>query len=80
MTRAASLTIDTNVGDRIFLFRQAHGMSQSELSRRSGVNRTSVVFAENGRNVPRPSTLRKLAGAFGVTVEEFLNGEVPGRT
>ncbi len=68
-------TIDTSVGDKLFALRQARGLSQSELARRAGVNRTSVVFTENGRTVPRPSTARKLAWALDVTLDELLHGE-----
>lgn len=75
MVRPA-VAIDLSIGDRLFAARTERGLSQSELSRRAGVNRASVIFTENGRTIPRPSTVRKLAWALGTTVEE-LTGEVP---
>ncbi len=73
-------TIDATIGDRIFMLRQAQGMSQSELARRSGVGRTSIVLAEGSRRIPRPSTLRKIAWAMDVSLDDLLNGEVPEKT
>ncbi|MDP9486709.1 MAG: helix-turn-helix domain-containing protein [Actinomycetota bacterium] len=73
MVKAAT-TIDADVGERLFVLRRERGMSQSELARRAEVNRTSVVFAENGRTIPRPSTLRRLAWALDVSMEELSNG------
>ncbi len=76
MVRPAT-TIDTTVGERLFALRKERGLSQSELARRAGVNRTSVVFTESGRTVPRPSTVRQLAWALGVSTDDLLHGEGP---
>ncbi len=78
MVRPAT-TIDTTVGERLFALRKERGLSQSELARRAGVNRTSVIFTENGRTVPRPSTVRQLASALDVGLDDLLNGPIPER-
>jgi transcriptional regulator with XRE-family HTH domain len=71
------VAIDATAGDRIFALRQAKGWSQSELARQSGVGRTTIVMAEGGRRLPRPSTLRRIAWTLGVSLDELLHGEGP---
>jgi transcriptional regulator with XRE-family HTH domain len=45
--------------------REAKGISQSELGRRSGINQVTISAAENARFVPYSSQLERLAGALG---------------
>jgi len=49
-------------------------LSQEELAKRAGLNRTQVSHLENGKRVPRLDTLVKLAGGLGVEPEELLRG------
>jgi transcriptional regulator with XRE-family HTH domain len=51
--------------------RRRHGLSQVDLSRRSGVAQNTISDIETGRREPRPSTLRKLAKSLGVDVADF---------
>jgi transcriptional regulator with XRE-family HTH domain len=51
--------------------RLRHGLSQVDLSKRSGVAQNTISDIETGRRNPRPSTLRKLAKALGVVVGDF---------
>ena len=51
--------------------RRRHGLSQIDLSRRSGVAQNTISDIETGRREPRPSTLRKLAKSLGVEVADF---------
>ena len=51
--------------------RRRHGLSQVDLSRRSGVAQNTISDIETGRREPRPSTLRKLAKSLGVEVADF---------
>jgi transcriptional regulator with XRE-family HTH domain len=51
--------------------RRRHGLSQVDLSIRSGVAQNTISDIETGRRDPRPSTLRKLAKALGVEVGDF---------
>lgn len=68
---------EVNVGERLFLYRDATGWSQAEVAKRAGISRTSVVLTETGETRPRLPTLRRLARAFGVSVEEFLSNREP---
>ncbi len=78
--KAAPTTIEgSSAGDRLFFHREARGWTQTEVARRSGVNRVSVVFMEGGKTTPRPMTVKRIARAFGLTVEQFLHGPIPER-
>ncbi len=77
--KAAPTTIEGSAGDRLFFHREARGWTQTEVARRSGVNRVSVVFMEGGRTTPRPMTVKRIARAFGLSTEEFLHGPIPER-
>ncbi len=61
-----------DVGARIREVRKAHGLSQSELARRSGVARQTINTTEMSRNVPTIETLQKLADGLEVSVEVFF--------
>ena len=45
--------------------RLAHGWSQAELARRSGMNATTISLIESGRFRPYPAQVGKLAKALG---------------
>lgn len=60
------------VGDRIRRVRERSGLSQEELSIRSGVPQESLSRLENGRRDPRMETLRKLAAGYGLELGDFL--------
>jgi transcriptional regulator with XRE-family HTH domain len=51
------------------------GWSQQDLANRSGVGQDTISGIELGRHEPRPSTLRKLAGALDVEVADFFREE-----
>jgi transcriptional regulator with XRE-family HTH domain len=52
--------------------RRQRGWSQQDLSEASGVGQDTISALERGHHEPRPSTLRKLARAFGVEVAELF--------
>ena len=67
------------VADRIIdgasplqVWREHRALSQSALARASGVNRVQVVDIEAGRSTGSVRTLRALADALGVTVDDLL--------
>lgn len=66
-----------DIGERLFLWRDAAGWSQVEMARRAGIGRGTVILTENGTTRPGLSTLRRIARAFGVTVDEFLSDLEP---
>ena len=53
--------------------RKELGLSQAELSRRSGVKQQTICMLETGkRKAPRLDTAAKLAAALNCTVDELL--------
>ncbi len=62
-----------NVGEQIRLFRHKRGMTQTQLSIKSGLPQTTISNLEAQGTDPTGKTLRKLAQALGVTTDELLN-------
>jgi len=60
--------------DTVRLWRRRKGWTQTDLAREAGVHLETISGIESGRHEPRPSTLQKLAHAFGVEVEELFDG------
>ena len=54
---------------RLTIERRNHGWSRAELARRAGMNAATITLIENGRFIPYPSQLRKLAEALGVATD-----------
>lgn len=50
------------------------GISQLELSRRSGVNCRNINFWESGRGNPSLNDCLRLAHGLGITLEELIAG------
>ena len=60
--------------------RKELGLSQAELSRRSGVKQQTICMLETGkRKAPRLDTAAKLAAALNCTVDELLQKGGTGR-
>jgi transcriptional regulator with XRE-family HTH domain len=60
--------------------RARQGLSQSQVSKRSGVHVTEVSRIERGLRDPKLSTIVRLARAMGVEPARLLDGiSVPGR-
>lgn len=57
--------------------RKRRALTLEELGEKAGITYNSVWRLENGRHGARPSTIRKLAAALDVPVEELVeeNGE-----
>jgi transcriptional regulator with XRE-family HTH domain len=47
-------------------------LTQAELAQKIGVSTTSISHWETGSKRPRPTHIRKLAAALGVTAQEIL--------
>jgi len=54
------------------VWRELRGLSQSALARNSGVGRVQIVNMEKGVRGGSVETMKKLADALGVTVDELL--------
>ena len=71
--------VPAHVADRLIdrepplrVWRQYRGLSQSALARACGVNRVQIVEIESGRNSGSVHTLRKLADALRVGVDDII--------
>lgn len=54
--------------------RKIKGLTQDQLSRKSGVHRTSIARYETGKNGMSEKNLIRIAGALDVPVDEVLKG------
>jgi transcriptional regulator with XRE-family HTH domain len=66
--------MEVNV-ERLKALRQLRALSQEELSERSGVGRATISRIERGATGAQGRTLRRLASALGVGVEELVKVE-----
>jgi transcriptional regulator with XRE-family HTH domain len=66
------------IGERLRTLREAKGMPQSEIERRTGLLRCYVSRVENGHTVPSIETLEKLSRALEVPLYQlFYDQENP---
>ena len=55
--------------------REQQSLSLTDLAQKSGVNRITIHRIENGKQKPMPRTIRKLAEALQVSVEELRDAQ-----
>ena len=60
------------VGDRIRKQRRSLRMPQAQLSELALIAPSTIALVETGAHYPRPSTLKAIAAALGVTVHELV--------
>ncbi len=74
--RARLLSADDDerriVGARLRTVRESLGLSQLEVSRRSGIAQESLSRIEMGRRDPRLGTLRRLARGMGLSLDQLM--------
>ena len=70
------LETDDPMGQRVRLLRLQQALSQLDLAQRAGVSRYAVLRLERGSHVSRPSTVRKVAHALGVSPMALTIGTV----
>ncbi len=68
--------MDKTIGERIEEERKRRGLTLEGVRAKTGdgISVNSLSSIENDRHVPRYTTLRKIARAFGMTVEELTEG------
>jgi XRE family transcriptional regulator, fatty acid utilization regulator len=66
-----SLMVEVD-GARLRWIRQRRGLSMRELGKKAAVNPVTIGKLEKGRRPAQLETVRKLAGALEVEVEELL--------
>lgn len=60
-------------GDRpLPVYRDLRGLTQTQLATASGVNRVQIADIEAGRKTGSVETIRKLADALGVAVDDLI--------
>ncbi len=63
----------SEIGKRVRILRETHGLSQSEVARRAGVTPSAIHFIESGRTKePSASTVAAIARAIGVEPGELF--------
>ncbi len=60
------------VGDNLKRLRTLNALTQEELANKAGLTSAAVARIERNEAEPRPSTLRKLAGALGVKPAQIV--------
>lgn len=63
---------DASVGARLRGQRDSAGLTQIELSERTGIDQAVISRLERGKHRPRLDTLQKIAAALGISVAELL--------
>ena len=67
--------------NRLRELRKINGLTQDQLSRKSGVHRTSIARYETGRNGMSEKNLIRISDALNVPVDEILKeGRAHGAT
>jgi transcriptional regulator with XRE-family HTH domain len=66
----------TQIGQRAKSIRLARGESQEAVARRADVSTATYSRIENGHNEPNLETLRRLAGALDVSLDELAGGPI----
>ena len=61
------------MNDRLRNLRERRALSLADLAQLSRVGRVTISRIENGRQKPRPKTIRALAEALQVEVEELTS-------
>jgi uncharacterized Tic20 family protein len=64
--------MDTTIGKKIVQFRKVKGLTQEMLSELTGLNVRTIQRIESGEVDPRLHTLKTIAEALGVNLEELL--------
>lgn len=63
-----------DLGANLRKARKKLGLTQEQVSERSGVHVTEVSRIESGKRDPQVSTVRRLAGAVEVSAGDLLDG------
>ena len=73
----ATAGIEFEVGERLRALREAFGLSQRALARRSGVANGLISMIELNRTSPSVATLKKILDGIPMTLADFFTGNVP---
>lgn len=62
---AVELTPGPDIGRSIRMLRASEGLTQAELEKKTGVNRSNLSAYETGKRRPRPATVARIMAAVG---------------
>jgi transcriptional regulator with XRE-family HTH domain len=65
------------LGRHITRLRQARGLVVDDIAEATGLNRKTVMAAENAHNAPTLDTLLVIASALGMTISTLLDDSEP---
>jgi len=68
-----------SIGETLVILRKKKSWTQERLSQESGISHQAISNIETGRNAPSEASLRLLASALNVSVDELLGKEPPVR-
>lgn len=71
-------TESATFGDRVAGAREAAGMNQSQMARRLGIKKTTLMAWEQDLSEPRANRLSMMAGLLNVSIMWLLTGEGDG--
>lgn len=69
-------SLTQQVGARLKLLREKHGLSQRELARRANIANGALSSIEQGKVSPSISSLEKVLNAFPVSLPEFFADDI----
>ncbi len=67
------MDFDKKLGIKIKLLRIKQNFSQEKLADLAGLNKNSIGLIERGKSNPTTQTLKKIAIAFGIELEQLMD-------
>ena len=65
------------IAANIVRYRNLREMTQEELARKANVSRTSLSYWECGNSIPTLPSMKKIADALGISVEDLSSDKDP---
>lgn len=72
------ISTELSFGERVRYYRRMNGWTQWDLARKIDRKQPQIVAIECFNHDPQAKTLKVLAKAFGITIDELVNGDVTG--
>lgn len=63
------------IGGRLRALRKSRGVYQHDIAEYLGVDRTAIIYHENGKNAVHTYYLLKLCQYYGISIETLLTAE-----
>jgi transcriptional regulator with XRE-family HTH domain len=73
----SAVVVEFEVGERLRAIREAFGLSQRALARRSGVANGLISMIELNRTSPSVASLKKILDGIPMTLADFFAGNIP---